>query len=136
MRAVLSKLAIAYGAILVLFGAMDFVWLSATNASLYKPVLAPLLADQVRVGPAVAFYGLYLAGLIYFAVWPAISGGGWRRALLNGALFGLVAYATYDLTNEATLRIWSVKITILDLGWGTFASAMGAVGSHGGGQAG
>jgi uncharacterized membrane protein len=129
MRPAMLKLFIAYGSILVLFGALDFVWLSLTTASLYKPVLGPLLADQVRVGPAVAFYLLYLAGMVYFAVWPALNDGGWSRALLNGALFGLVAYATYDLTNLATLRLWSVRITLLDLGWGAFASALASCGS-------
>ena len=129
MRPALPKLALAYGSILVLFGALDFVWLSTTSATLYKPALGPLLADPVRVEPAVAFYLLYLAGLVHFAVRPALNGGGWRRALLDGALFGVFAYATYDLTNQATLRIWSLKITILDLCWGAFASALAALGS-------
>ncbi len=117
---------VAYVSILVAFSVMDGAWLSLVGPSLYKPALGPLLADKVRAAPAIAFYLIYLAGLVYFAVWPAFMGGGWTRAVLNGALFGIVAYATYDLTNQATLRIWSTKVTLCDLGWGAFASAVAA----------
>jgi uncharacterized membrane protein len=120
---------IAYVSILVVFAALDFTWLSLTGPSLYKPALGPLLAEKVRAAPAVAFYLIYLAGLVYFAVWPALAAGGWRKALLNGALFGVAAYATYDLTNQATLRIWSTRVTLLDLGWGAFASGLASLAS-------
>jgi uncharacterized membrane protein len=118
---------VAYISILMVFAALDFTWLSLTGPSLYKPALGPLLAAKVRVAPAIAFYVVYLAGLVYFAVWPALTGGGWSRALINGAILGVVAYATYDLTNQATLRIWSVRVTLLDLCWGAFASALAAL---------
>jgi uncharacterized membrane protein len=120
---------VAYVSILVVFAALDFTWLSLTGPSLYKPALGPLLAEKVRAAPAIAFYLIYLAGLVYFAVWPALDAGGWRKALLNGALFGVAAYATYDLTNQATLRIWSTRVTLLDLGWGAFASGLASVAS-------
>jgi len=76
--------------------------------------------------PAVLFYLVYMAGLVFFAVAPAIASGRWTSALANGAALGLVAYATYDLTNQATLRSWSTTITILDLCWGTVLSAIAA----------
>jgi len=121
---------VAYASILVAFGCLDFTWLSLASAALYKPALGPLLAEKVQAAPAIAFYLIYLAGLVYFAVWPALSAGGWSRALINGALLGIVAYATYDLTNQATLRIWSVKVTLADLCWGAFASALAATISY------
>jgi uncharacterized membrane protein len=123
----MTALVIAYLSILVVFGALDFAWLSLTHATLYKPALASILAERVAVAPAVTFYFLYLAGVVYFAVSPALAGGGWSRALINGALFGLIAYATYDLTNQATLRIWPVKITIADMSWGAFATGLAAL---------
>jgi len=121
---------VAYLSILVVFACLDFTWLSLTGPSLYKPALGPLLAEKVRAAPAIIFYLIYLAGLVYFAVWPALASGDWTKALLNGALLGVVAYATYDLTNQATLRIWSTRVTILDLCWGAFASALAAVVSY------
>ena len=123
------KIAVAYVSILVVFAALDFTWLSLTSASLYKPALGSLLADQVQPVPAVLFYLIYLGGLVYFAVWPALNSGSWSRALLNGAVLGLVAYATYDLTNQATLRIWSTRVTLMDLCWGAFACAVAALAS-------
>jgi uncharacterized membrane protein len=123
----MTALAAAYVSILVVFGALDFVWLSLTHATLYKPALASLLADRIAVVPAAAFYVLYLAGVVYFAVAPALAGGGWSRALANGALFGLIAYATYDLTNQATLRGWPLRITIADMGWGAVATGLAAL---------
>jgi uncharacterized membrane protein len=117
---------IAYVSILVAFAALDFCWLSLTGPTLYKPALGPIMADKVQIAPAIAFYLIYLAGLVYFAVWPALTAGVWTRATINGALFGIAAYATYDLTNQATLRVWSVKVTVADLCWGAFASAVAA----------
>ncbi len=130
MPRIVMESAIAYVSVMVVFAALDFCWLSLTGPSLYKPALGPMLADKVQVAPAMAFYLIYLAGLVYFAVWPALTEGSWGRAGLNGVLLGLVAYATYDLTNQATLRIWSLKITVLDLCWGAFASAVAALASY------
>jgi uncharacterized membrane protein len=81
---------------------------------------------NLRVGSAVGFYILYLFGVVYFATMPALKDGGWRRALLSGALLGLVAYGTYDLTNQATLRHWPALVT-LDLLWGAILTAVSAV---------
>ncbi len=105
---------------------MDAVWLSLANARLYRPILAPVLADGFRLGPAIAFYLVYLVGVLVFAVRPAMIDGRWATASLMGALFGFFAYATYDLTNQATLAVWSVRITLIDMTWGTVLTAAAA----------
>ena len=117
---------VAYAGTAVVFAALDAIWLTATNASLYRPALGPLLADTVRPVPAVLFYAIYLAGAVLFAVTPGLRSGQWLTATLLGAALGFVAYATYDLTNQATLKLWATRITLLDLGWGTFVTAAGA----------
>jgi uncharacterized membrane protein len=78
----------------------------------------------------VLFYVTYLVGVVVFAVTPAIRSGRWRDAALTGALFGFFCYATYDLTNQATLVVWATKITVLDLCWGTFLTASGATAGY------
>jgi uncharacterized membrane protein len=82
-----------------LFG-IDFVWLLLSNDKLYRPILKDILVDGFRPAPAIAFYLVYAAGLVYFAVRPGLASESWSGALLNGALFGFFAYATYDLTNQ------------------------------------
>jgi uncharacterized membrane protein len=103
---------------------MDRTWLTLTGTTLYRPVLGPFLADKVDGGAAVAFYLIYIFGLVFFAVRPGLAAQDWKTAALSGLLLGLVAYATYDLTNQATLRLWSIKLTLLDLCWGMTASAV------------
>jgi uncharacterized membrane protein len=97
-----------------------------TGNTLYRPLLGDLLLEDFRLAPAAAFYLVYMAGIVIFATTPAIASGRWTSALVKGALFGFFAYATYDLTNQATLRSWSTTITILDLCWGTVLSAVAA----------
>ena len=82
-----------------------------------------MLADNFRLAPAIAFYALYAAGLTLFAVLPGLAEGGWKKALLWGGLFGLFAYGTYDLTNLATLKTWSLKLSLIDMAWGVCVSA-------------
>ena len=76
-----------------------------------------------RPGPAILFYVLYVAGIVIFAIKPALVTGRWSSAAGKGALFGFFCYATYDLTNQATLKTWPVAVTIVDMGWGTFLTA-------------
>jgi uncharacterized membrane protein len=110
------------------FAAADAVWLTQVGPRLYRPTLDPVLADQVAPAPAVAFYLIYVLGLVFLAVLPAArEGAGWTRAAVNGAALGAVAYGAYDLTNQATLKVWATKITLADMSWGAFASALGAV---------
>ncbi|HEY2710237.1 MAG TPA: DUF2177 family protein [Caulobacteraceae bacterium] len=122
--------AVAYAGAGLVFAGLDAAWLTLTNAALYRPILGPLLADRVRLVPAVLFYALYLLGVVGFAAMPAVRAGRWQNAVKLGAAFGFVAYATYDLTNQATLRAWSTEITVLDLSWGTFVSACGAAAGY------
>jgi len=110
--------------------ALDAVWLSLTNAALYRPVLNSVLTDGFRPVPAVLFYLVYLAGMLIFAVRPAIRDRRWTTATVMGALFGFFAYATYDLTNQATLAVWATRITLLDLAWGSLLTAAGATAGY------
>lgn len=118
--------ALAYLATLVAFLALDFVWLSNMSATLYRPALKDMLLDEFRVAPAVLFYAVYVAGLVFLAVRPALASASWRIAPVNGAVFGFCAYATYDLTNQATLRNWSTTLTLADIAWGAALSAVAA----------
>ncbi|HVY35595.1 MAG TPA: DUF2177 family protein [Caulobacteraceae bacterium] len=118
------KLLTAYGATAVVFLLMDMTWLTLTGNSIYRPVLGPLMAAKVDGGAAIAFYLIYIFGLVFFAVRPGFATHDWKTVALNGLVLGLVAYATYDLTNQATLRLWAMKITVLDLCWGMTASAV------------
>jgi uncharacterized membrane protein len=120
----MAKYVLCYVLVALVFGALDFLWLSLAGPHLYRPALGPLLSDKVRVAPAALFYLLYVGGLIGFVAAPALKDGDWGMALVRGAAFGLVAYAAYDLTNQATMRVWSTQVTVADLAWGAFASAV------------
>ena len=122
MRAVIAYLSAA-----VAFGVLVFLWLSNAAPRLYRPAIGEIMADQVRWPPAIAFYFLYLVGVTALVVLPAIRDGGIGRAAWTGALFGLVAYATYDLTNQATLRVWPTYLTLIDITWGAFATATASI---------
>jgi len=110
--------AVSYIVALVLFAALDIVWLMLMGNALYRPILGDLLAPAVRIGPALAFYVIYPVGLVVFAITPALRSGSLTEALLLGALVGAVTYATYDLTNFATLKNWTLQLTVIDIGYG------------------
>jgi uncharacterized membrane protein len=120
------QLAAAYGVTALAFLGLDAVWLSTMADRLYRPALGNLMADKFALGPAAAFYFLYVAGVVGFAVAPAVASGSATGALLRGAALGLVAYATYDLTNQATLRAWPWSVTLADMAWGTVATGLAA----------
>lgn len=115
---------LAYFAALILFGALDAVWLTTMSSRLYRPALGDMLLDRLRVAPALVFYFAYPVGILFFAAAPAAAAGSVAAALLNGALFGCFAYGTYDLTNHATLRRWTRAVTLTDLAYGTAVSAL------------
>ncbi|NIM41457.1 MAG: DUF2177 family protein [Hydrogenophaga sp.] len=121
-----QRLAIAYFATMAVFLALDAVWLSLMASRLYQPAIGHLMAPDVDWLAAALFYPLYILGLLVFAVRPALVEGRAAPALRLGALFGLIAYATYDLTNQATLRDWSWAVTLADLAWGAFVSGSAA----------
>ncbi len=118
--------AIAWIATAVAFAVLDAIWLSNAAPKIYRPLIGEMLMDGMRLAPAIAFYLIYVSGLTYFAVSPALEKNSLLTALLTGAAFGFVAYATYDLTNHATLRVWDVRMTLIDMAWGTVASALAA----------
>jgi uncharacterized membrane protein len=111
---------IAYIACLVVMGGLDFFWLTTMSPTLYRRDLGVLLAADPNMAVAVIFYLTYMVGILIFAVRPALASGDWRTAALYGALFGFFAYATYDLTNFATLKVWTLRVTLLDMAWGSF----------------
>ena len=117
---------IAYAATAVIFLALDAAWLTTMSERLYRSELGSLMLERPAIAPAAAFYLIYVAGMIVFAVLPGLESGRWTTALGRGALLGLVAYAAYDLTNQATLRGWSWRVTLADLCWGTFVTGVAA----------
>ena len=119
----LRTLVVAYLAALAVFCGLDFVWLSFTGESLYRPAIGELLRSGFDAPAAVAFYLIYVFGLVFLAIPPAARLG---QAMSRGAVYGLCAYATYDLTNYATLRNWNLQITVLDIGYGALASGIAA----------
>lgn len=117
------NVAITYAITLVVFAIIDTAWLGTMGDRIYRPLIGSMLAEDFRLVPAVVFYAMYAAGLTLFAVWPGFTGDDWKKALIWGGLFGLFAYATYDLTNLATLKSWSVKLVVIDIVWGVIVSA-------------
>jgi uncharacterized membrane protein len=108
---------------LPVFAAVDLVWIGVLARNLYKDNLGHLLSPTVNWTAAGAFYLLYIAGILYFAVVPALAAGTLSRALINGALFGFFTYITYELTNMATLPAWPIKVVLLDTMWGVVLCA-------------
>ena len=113
------KMLAAYGLTLIAFAAIDAVWLINMAPRLYKPEIGAVMMEEgFRLAPAMIFYTLYIGGIVYFSVWPGLTEGV-AKAALQGAILGFLCYATYDFTNYATLKVWSLKVTVLDLIWGT-----------------
>lgn len=116
----------AYAATAVVFFGIDFVWLSTISTSFYRSRIGSLLLEQPNLSVAGLFYLVYVAGVVHFAVMPAVHGASWTTALVNGALLGLVAYGTYDMTNLATLKNWSAAVSVVDTIWGVSLTATAA----------
>lgn len=112
-----------YAVAAVVFLAVDLVWLSLIADRLYDHFLGDLLADSPNAAAAVAFYAIFVAGLVYFVIAPAVAEHSARAALVRGAAFGFVTYATWDLTSLAVLEGFPVEIVPIDLAWGTFLAA-------------
>ncbi len=118
---------LAYAATLIALVAIDALWLGVITKKLYQQGIGHLMADKPRMGAAVVFYLLFAVGLLVFAVLPHAATPGWKKTAGAAALFGFLAYATYDLTNLTTLRDWPLPLSILDMAWGTVVSAIAAV---------
>lgn len=113
-----------------IFFAIDLLWLGVIAKDLYQKNLAHLLSPEVNWPAAFLFYFMYIAGIILFAVKPAIDSASLAKAAIWGALFGFFTYATYDLTNLATLRDWPIKVVVVDILWGTVLCTSVASGSY------
>jgi len=124
------KYVFAYLGAGITFAVIDAVWLTTMTNRFYKPVLGPILAEKPDMKAAVLFYLISIAGTVFLAIAPALKEGSWTKAAIHGAVLGFVAYATYDLTNQATLKIWPVHVTLIDLAWGTIVTTAAAVGGY------
>ena len=108
---------------LPVFFAIDMFWLGLVAKNFYKNQIGFLMTPNINWVAAIIFYLLFIVGLVLFVITPAVEKGSWTYALLFGALFGLITYATYDLTNLATLKDWPLLVTIVDLAWGAVLAA-------------
>ena len=109
----------------ILFALLDNLWFRWSLPNLYRPEIGDLLGP-LKLGPAIAFYALYVVGIQLFAVRPGLASGQWTTGLLWGALFGFFCYMTWNLTNHAVMKSWTLKVTLTDISWGTFATAVTA----------
>ncbi|QTN21102.1 DUF2177 family protein [Rhizobacter sp. AJA081-3] len=121
----MTKYVAAYAATALVMLVLDAIWLGLIAAPLYQQGIGHLMAPQPRLGVAAIFYLLYPLGIVIFAV-AARPAGAWQPTLLAGALFGFFAYATYDLTNLATLKGWPIGLSLVDVAWGSAVSAVSA----------
>ncbi len=125
--------AIVFAGVAVSLLLLDIFWLSTMARRLYRPELGDMIADKFRPAPAICFYLIYVIGITYFAALPAIAASSGAKALIDGGLLGALAYSTYDLTNHATLQRWSLKVTLIDIGWGVILTAIAAYCGYGAG---
>jgi uncharacterized membrane protein len=119
----LRAIAVAYCVALAAFCGLDFVWLSLAGDAVYRPAIGDLMRSEFDGAAAVAFYLIYVGGLVFLSIRPA---GRLTEAIVRGAVYGFCAYATYDLTNRATLRHWPLALSLVDMAWGTALSAVAA----------
>lgn len=117
---------IAYVVTLVAFLLIDLVWLGVVAKDFYRTELGPLMADPINWPPGIAFYLLFALGVVIFAVQPALASGGVMRAAWLGLMFGFFAYATYDLTNWATMKGFPWRLALVDMAWGSVLTATAA----------
>jgi uncharacterized membrane protein len=118
----------AYAGTMIVMVGLDLLWLGVIAKPIYQHGIGHLMADKPNVPVAVLFYALFGLGLVVFAVLPAGPARGWGKTMGTAALFGFFAYATYDLTNLATLKQWPIGLSVLDMVWGTCISAAAAAG--------
>ena len=121
---------VAYLATALTFLVIDFVWLGLIAKDFYRREIGSLLLDNFNMAAAMGFYMLFVVGILIFAVLPAVQAGSWKTALIYGALFGFFTYATYDMTNLATLKGWSVSVVIVDIVWGAFLTGIAALAGY------
>lgn len=134
----MKNFAALYGISFVILGVLDFIWLTTMGDSLYRPAMGGMMRDKPNLTPAAIFYVLYVFGLTYLVTWPAffgpaLFGGSGHVSLVSLAikagLFGLVAYGTYNLTGLATINGWPLRLSLIDMAWGTLVTLVTACGS-------
>lgn len=126
-RAAMIRYVWTYGATLIAFLAIDMIWLGLIAKNFYRDQLGTLMLDRPSLAVGLGFYLIFAVGIVVFAVEPGLREGNWRTTALLGALLGLIAYGTYDLTNLATLRNWPVAMSFVDMAWGTVLTASSAL---------
>ena len=125
-----TRFVVAYLASGVVFLGLDAIWLSQVALGLYRREIGGLLLAQPNLPVAGLFYLLFVVGIVLLVVQPGVATGGWTTALWMGALLGLVAYGTYDITNLSTLRGWSLTVTAIDIAWGAVLTAVASVAGY------
>jgi uncharacterized membrane protein len=119
-----------YAIALPVFFAIDMIWLGLVAKNFYRAQIGALMKPEVNWTAALIFYLIFIAGLVVFVISPAVEKASWKHALLFGALFGLVCYATYDLTNLAVAKDWPLLVTIIDMIWGMVLAASVSVATY------
>ncbi|MBC7434878.1 MAG: DUF2177 family protein [Bdellovibrionales bacterium] len=122
----MTRILVSYFSTFIALLILDGIWLGLLMGSTYKSALGPLMLDSPRLIPAALFYTGYVVGIIVFAINPGIEAQDWQRTALLGALLGLIAYGTYDLSNLATLKDWPVHLVLIDMAWGTVVTSAAA----------
>jgi uncharacterized membrane protein len=125
------KYVMAYVATALVFLGIDYVWLSRVATRFYTENLGHLMLEKPNLPAAGLFYAVFAVGIVFFAVAPALKAESLGMAILWGALFGFFTYATYDMTNYATLRDWPFVVVAVDVAWGSFLSAISAAAGYG-----
>ena len=120
------KLLVSYLTTTVVMVVIDMVWLGVIAKPMYQAGIGHLMAEKPNIAAAISFYALFPVGLMIFAILPETANAGWQRTALLGALFGFFTYATYDLTNLATLKNYPLQLALIDILWGSLVSAIAA----------
>jgi uncharacterized membrane protein len=126
----MPRAALAYGVVLVVLLLLDLAWLRYASNAVFRPEVGAMLTDKPNLVAAGLFYLFFAAGLVYFAALPGLRAASIAVVLFNGAFLGFLAYMTFDFTSLAILKLWSVKVSIIDIAWGSFASAVAAAAGY------
>lgn len=109
------------------FGVLDALWIGLIAKNFYAKTMSGIFSQSMLITPALFFYPIYALAVFLLVVLPAVSSGIWTEALWRGALLGLAAYSAYDLTNQATLSGWPIKMTVIDIGWGVLVTSLSSI---------
>ncbi|QQR38781.1 DUF2177 family protein [Devosia rhizoryzae] len=126
----LLTLLAAYAGTGAVFLALDFLWLALVAVGFYRAEIGPLLLGKFNMAPAGIFYLFYVAGIVGFAIVPALATQSWLWALAAGVALGFIAYGTYNMSNLATLKGWSAKLSLVDMLWGAALSGVAALAGY------